>query len=172
MLTLSVIAGVVLFIVLSRKRKNRPRGPSRTQCTKTTRTVYTISARSQSGPDPEKLKQQQQRDAARRQKEQFNRIQAEKDMIHYTQVKKDLLKAYDAAGVMGSDTEKNIRKRIAYDNAIRRTEKQIEKAAYNAQRTGWNNTGPLFYFVDLERKKQLFQVLFYCIRTEKQLFKL
>lgn len=134
MISLSFIAGVVLLIILSRKRKNRPRGPSRTVTTKTTRTVYTIPARSQKPMDAEKLKQQQQRDAARRQKEQFNRIQAEKDMIHYTQVKKDLLTAYNASGAVYGNTEEAIRKRIQYDNAIRRTEKQIEKAAYNANR--------------------------------------
>lgn len=136
MAIISIIAGVVLLIVLSRKRKNRPRGPSRTVTTKTTRTVYTIHARNQKPMDAEKLEREKQRDAVRRQKEQFNRMQAAADFEHYKQVKADLLKAYDAAGVMGSDTEKNIRKRIAYDNAIRRTEKQIEKAAYNAKRTG------------------------------------
>lgn len=136
MIILFIIASIITLCIVSRRRKHKPRGPSRTQYTKTTRTVYTIHARSQSGPDPEKLKQQQQRDAARRQKEQFNRIQAEKDMIHYTQVKKDLLTAYNASGAVYGDTEKAIRKRIQYDNAIRKTEKQIEKAAYNARRTG------------------------------------
>ena len=136
MISLSIIAGVVLLIVLSRKRKNRTRGPSRTQYTKTTRTVYTIHARNQKPMDAEKLEREKQRDAARRQKEQFNRVQAEKDMIHYTQVKRDLLTAYNASGAVYGNTEKAIRKRIQYDNAIRRTEKQIEKAAYNARRTG------------------------------------
>ena len=136
MITLSIVAGVIVLCILSRKRKNRTRGPSRTQYTKTTRTVYTVYARNQKPMDAEKLEREKQRDAVRRQKEQFNRIQAEKDMIHYTQVKKDLLKAYDASGAVYGNTEKAIRKRIQYDNAIRKTEKQIEKAAYNARRTG------------------------------------
>lgn len=135
MITFAIIAGVVLLIVLSRKRKNRPRGPSRTVTTKTTRTVYTVSARNQKPMDAEKLKQQQ-RDADRIRKEKFKRYQAAQDMIHYTQVKKDLITAYDASGAAYGNSEKAIRKRIQYDNAIRRTEKQIEKAAYNARRTG------------------------------------
>lgn len=93
-----------------------------------TKTVYTLGTKT--GPartDP--------RDADRIRREQFKRSQAAADLVHYRQVKADLLKAYDAAGIEGSDTEKAIRRRIAYDNAIRRTEKQIEKAAYDA-RTG------------------------------------
>lgn len=136
MITFAIIAGVVLLIVLSGKRKNRTRGPSRTVTTKTTRTVYTVSARNPKPMDAEKLKQQQLRDAARRQRERFNRMQAAADLDHYKQVKADLLKAYDSSGALYGDAEKAIRKRIQYDNAIRRTEKQIEKAAYNARRTG------------------------------------
>lgn len=89
-----------------------------------TKTVYAL--RTKTGParaDP--------RDADRI---RFKRSQAAADLIHYRQVKADLLKAYDAAGIDG-DGEKQIRRRIAYDNAIRRVEKQIEKSAYDA-RTG------------------------------------
>ena len=75
-------------------------------------------------------------DAEKARKEQFKRDQAAADLIHYKQVKADLIKAYDSSGALYGDTEKAIRKRIQYDNAIRRTEKQIEKAAYNARRTG------------------------------------
>ena len=132
MITLSIIAGVVLLIILSRKRKKRPRGPSRTQYTKTTRTVCTISARSQNAKTPE----QQRRDAERSRKEQFKRYQAEQDIIHYRQVKRDLLTAYNVCGALSGDSEKAIRKRIQYDNAIRKTEKQIEKAMFDARRTG------------------------------------
>ena len=94
-----------------------------------TKTVYTLGTK-RAGPartDP--------RTAEKMRREQFKRSQAAADVIHYKQVKADLLKAYDAAGIEGSDTEKAIRRRISYDNAIRRTEKQIEKAAYDA-RTG------------------------------------
>ena len=75
-------------------------------------------------------------DAEKARKERFNRMQAAADLIHYNQVKADLLQAYDASGAAYGNSEKAIRKRIQYDNAIRRTEKQIEKAAYNARRTG------------------------------------
>ena len=91
----------------------------------TTRTAWKYSP-----PNPEKL----QRQAEKARKEQFNRMQAAADMVHYRQVMADLLKAYDASGAADGDSEKAIRKRIQYDNAIRRTEKQIEKAAYNARR--------------------------------------
>lgn len=135
MVTIAIIAGVVLLIILSKKRRRPVRtGSTRTVTTRTVKTVYTLGTKKPA--DAEKLKRQQQRDAEKARKEQFNRIQAEKDMIHYNQVKADLLKAYDAAGIEYGDTEKAIRKRIQYDNAIRRTEKQIEKAAYNARRPG------------------------------------
>lgn len=101
--------------------------PARRRRTVTTKTVYTLGTKT--GPartDP--------RTAEKLRREQFKRSQAAADVIHYKQVKADLLKAYDAAGIEG-DTEKAIRRRISYDNAIRRTEKQIEKAAYDA-RTG------------------------------------
>lgn len=91
-----------------------------------------IPARNQKPADMEK----QRRQAEKLRREQFKRIQAEQDIIHYTQVKQDLLTAYNASGAASGDTEKAIRKRIAYDNAIRRAEKQIENAAYNARRPG------------------------------------
>lgn len=62
----------------------------------------------------------------------FEVSQAEADMIHYKQVLSDLLKAYDSANCNG-DSEKAIRKRIAYDGLIRRVEKQLETAAYKAR---------------------------------------
>lgn len=119
---------ILLFIILKllhRTQRKRPRTVTRRTVTKK---VYTLGTKT--GPartDP--------RTAEKLRRERFKRTQAEQDMIHYKQVKADLLKAYDAAGIEGSDTEKAIRRRISYDNAIRRTEKQIEKAAYDA-RTG------------------------------------
>ena len=136
MVTAAIITGVVLLIILSKKRRPARTGSTRTVTTRTVKTVYTLTPGTKKPVDAEKLKQQQQHDAARRQKEQFNRMQAAADLIHYTQVKKDLLQAYNVSGAVYGDTEKAIRKRIQYDNAIRRTEKQIEKAAYNAKRTG------------------------------------
>jgi hypothetical protein len=91
-----------------------------------------MSARNINSKTPE----QQRRDAERSRKEQFKRYQAQADIIHYTQVKTDLLKAFDASGALSGDREKAIRKRIQYDNALRRTEKQIEKAMFDARRTG------------------------------------
>ena len=86
-----------------------------------------MPARNQKPADLEK----QRRQAEKAKIEQFKRKQAEQDIIHYTQVKADLLKAYDAARADG-DAEKAIRKRIAYDNALRNVEKQLEKAVYIA----------------------------------------
>lgn len=102
--------------------------PARRRRTVTTKTVYTLGAKT--GPvrtDP--------RTADRIRREQFKRSQAAADLVHYRQVKADLLKAYDAAGIEG-DTEKAIRRRITYDNAIRTVEKKIEKAAFDSKRTG------------------------------------
>ena len=129
------IGGIIVISILCRKKRRRQArsGPGRTVTTRTTKTVYTLGTNKPI--DAEKLRQQQQRDAARREKERFTRMQAVADLDHYKQVKTDLLKAYNAA-LCDGDSEKAIRKRIQYDNAIRRTEKQIEKAAYNARRTG------------------------------------
>ena len=103
--------------------------PARRRSTRTvTKTVYTLGTKT--GPA-----RTDTRDTDRIRREQFKREQAAADLVHYRQVKADLLKAYDASGAVYGDSEKAIRKRIQYDNAIRRTEKQIEKAAYDA-RTG------------------------------------
>ena len=122
---------MILLFIIYKLLSNVRYKPARRRSTRTvtTRTVYTPGTKT--GPartDP--------RAAERIRREQFKRSQAAADVIHYKQVKADLLKAYDAAGIEGSDTEKAIRKRIQYDNAIRRTEKQIENAAYNAGRPG------------------------------------
>lgn len=120
-----MITLLILFKLFSGARI-KPARRRRAVTTRTvTKTVYTLGTKT--GPartDP--------RTAEKLRREQFKRMQAEQDIIHYKQVKEDLLKAYDAAGIEGSDTEKAIRRRISYDNAIRRTEKQIEKAAYDA----------------------------------------
>ena len=117
----------ILFKLLSRIRIKPAR--RRSTRTVTTKTVYTPGTKT--GPA-----RANPRDADRIRREQFKRSQAAADYIHYTQVKRDLMAAYNASGAASGDTEKQIRKRIAYDNAIRRTEKQIENAAYNARRPG------------------------------------
>lgn len=118
----------ILFKLLSGAKIKPARSGSRRTVRTVTKTVYTLGTKT--GPartDP--------RTAEKLRREQFKRYQAEQDIIHYTQVKADLLKAYDAAGIDGSDTEKAIRRRITYDNALRTVEKKIEKSAYDA-RTG------------------------------------
>ena len=122
-----MITLIILFTLLSRARIKPAR--RRSTRTVTTKTVYTLGTKA--GPA-----RTVQRDAENLRREQFKRSQAAADLIHYTQVKQDLLTAYNASGAASGDTEKAIRKRIAYDNAIRRTEKQIETAAYNARRPG------------------------------------
>ena len=115
----------ILFKLLSRVRIKPAR--RRSTRTVTTRTTYARNGSQTARTDP--------RTAERIRREQFKRSQAAADLVHYKQVKADLLKAYDAAGIEGSDTEKAIRRRITYDNSLRRVEKQIEKSAYDA-RTG------------------------------------
>ena len=121
---------ILLFILCKLLSNVRIKPPQRRR-TVTQRTVIKTTSPARNGPQTARTVQ---RDAERIRKEQFKRIQAEQDIIHYRQVKADLLKAYDAAGIEG-DTEKAIRRRITYDNSLRRVEKQIEKSAYDA-RTG------------------------------------
>ena len=125
----------ILFKLLSRVARPFVRGRTRAGAGRhktTTRTAWSYSP-----PDPEKLQriaEQQRRQAERTRLERLKAEQAAADLVHLEQVKADLLKAYDASGAADGDSEKAIRKRIQYDNAIRRTEKQIEKAAFNADR--------------------------------------
>ena len=124
MITLYLLYKLLSGIRFTPSRRRR----TVTNRTVTTKTVYTLGIKA--GPA-----RTVQRDAERIRHEQFKRSQAAADLVHYKQVKADLLKAYDAAQCDGN-SEKQIKKRIAYDNAIRRTEKQIENAAYNARRPG------------------------------------
>lgn len=125
----------ILFKLLSRVARPFIRGRTRAGAGRhktTTRTAWSYRP-----PDPGKLQriaEQQRRQTERSRLERLKADQAAADLIHLEQVKADLLKAYNASGAADGDSEKAIRKRIAYDNAIRRTEKQIEKAAFNARR--------------------------------------
>ena len=121
---------MILLFILFKLLSGAKIKPARRRSTRTvtTKTVYTLGTKT--GPA-----RTDTRDAERIRREQFKRSQAAADVIHYKQVKADLLKAYDAAGIEGSDTEKAIRRRITYDNALRTVEKKIEKSAYDA-RTG------------------------------------
>ena len=123
-----MITLLILFALLSRVKIKPARRGSRRSTRTVTKTVYTLGTKT--GPartDP--------RTAEKLRREQFKREQAAADLVHYTQVKQDLLSAYNASGALYGDTEKAIRRRIAYDNSLRRVEKQIEKSAYDA-RTG------------------------------------
>ena len=123
-----MITLLILFALLSRVKIKPARRGSRRTVRTVTKTVYTLGTKT--GPartDP--------RTAEKLRREQFKREQAAADLVHYTQVKQDLLSAYNASGALYGDTEKAIRRRIAYDNSLRRVEKQIEKSAYDA-RTG------------------------------------
>jgi hypothetical protein len=117
----------VLIIALSRrKRRKKAR-------TGSTRTVCTISARnSPTAIAADRARRQAIAAAEKASRDAFKRRQAAADLVHLQQVKRDLLEAYEKSGVADRDDEKSIRRRISYDSAIRRTEKQIETAAYKA----------------------------------------
>lgn len=124
MLTIAIIAGVVILIVTTKRRRRRPTQRTRTQ-TVTTRTI-TIK------PSRPKTDEQMRRESRRAAMEQMKRRQAADDLVHLDQVKRDMLTAYQTARIDG-DSEKAIRKRIAYDEQMRRIEKRIEKASIDAR---------------------------------------
>lgn len=124
MLTIAIIAGVVILIVTTKHRRRRPTQRTRTQ-TITTKTI-TIK------PSRPKTDEQLRREARRTATEQMKRRQAADDLVHLDQVKRDILAAYQTAKIDG-DSEKAIRKRIAYDEQLRRIEKRIEKASLDVR---------------------------------------
>lgn len=116
---LIAITGAIIAGSILKKRKRRRR-------TVTTRTVY---ARNASVKSPEQLEKDRRKivsDYNRRIKADLEKRQAADDIIHLEQRKADLLKAYEQ--LPDANSEQIIKRRIAYDNAIRSTEKQIEKA--------------------------------------------
>ena len=124
MLTIAIIAGVVILIVTTKRRRRRPAQHTRTQ----TVTTKTITIR----PSRPKSAEQMQREARRAEADRMKRRQAAEELIHLDQVKRDMLTAYQTARIDG-DSEKAIRKRIAYDEQLRRIEKRIEKASFDAR---------------------------------------
>ena len=116
---LIAITGAIIAGSILKKRKRRRR-------TVTTRTVHARNANVKSPEQLEKDRRKAVSEYNRRIKADLEKRQASDDIIHLEQRKRDLLKAYEQ--LPETDTEKNIRKRVAYDNAIRQTEKQIEKA--------------------------------------------
>lgn len=125
----------LLFKLLRKAARPFTRGRTRAGAGRhktTTRTAWSYRP-----PDPGKLQriaEQQRRQAERVRLEQLKAEQAAADLIHLEQVKADLLQAYNASGAADGESEKAIRKRIAYDNAMRAVEKKIEKAAFDAGR--------------------------------------
>lgn len=131
---LFLIAGSIILVSILKHRNRRRAGPGKVNRTATMRTV---SARNQTQKapqmDPEKERLRICRDYNRRIKADLEKRQAADDITHLEQRKADLLKAYEQ--IPETDTERNIRRRVAYDNAIRNTDKQIEKAYMILHRT-------------------------------------
>jgi hypothetical protein len=123
---LVVIAGAIIAGSIAKKRKRR---------TVSKRTVSARNSKPGIAPqlDMERERQKICRDYNRRIKAELEHRQAADDITHLEQRKADLLKAYEQ--IPEADTERNIRRRIAYDNAIRNTDKQIEKAYMTLHRT-------------------------------------
>ena len=124
MVILGIIGGL---IALGCFRKSRRRKVARR-----TVTIKTVSPQRMQA-QAEAQRKRYEAEQRRIERSRFEVKQAEEDIIHYQQVLADLLKAYDQAKCDG-DSEKAIRKRIAYDNSIRKVEKQIETASHKAKR--------------------------------------
>ena len=126
MLLVMTIGGLIVLSILHRKRRRR---------TVSRRSITAWSSKPGIAPrlDTERERQKICRDYNRRIKAELEKRQAADDITHLEQRKADLLKAYEQIPEAG--TERNIRRRIAYDNAIRNTDKQIEKAYMILHRT-------------------------------------
>lgn len=119
---------LTIFILCRLLSRIKPRRrPARTM--RTTRTTTRIVT--QTKPTAKSF-EQIRREARRAEADQMKRRQAADDLIHLDQVKRDMLAAYQTARIDG-DSEKAIRKRIAYDEQMRRIEKRIEKASFDAR---------------------------------------
>lgn len=124
-LIIAITGAIIAGSILKKRRRSKR--------TVTTRTVY---ARNASVKSPEQLEKDRRKIAAdynRRIKADLEKRQAADDIIHLKQRKADLLKAYEQ--IPDANSEQIIKRRIAYDNAIRSTEKQIERAYMILHRT-------------------------------------
>lgn len=119
MLTIFILCKL-LFRIKPRRRPARTTRTARTTTRVITQTRPTV-----------KSSEQMWREARRAEADRMRRRQAEDDLIHLGQVRRDMLAAYQTARIDG-DSEKAIRKRIAYDEQMRRIEKRIEKATFEA----------------------------------------
>ena len=131
---LFLIAGSVILVSIIKCKSRRRAGPRKAIRT----AVKTVShARNQTPKtpqrDPEKERRAICRDYNRRIKSELEKKQARDDIDHLEQRKRDLLTAYSK--IPDNDDERTIKRRITYDNAIRNTEKQIERAYMILRRT-------------------------------------
>lgn len=131
---LFIIAGSIIVVSILKHRRRRRAGPRKAIRT-AVKTVSYARNQTQKAPqmDPEKERLRICRDYNRRIKAELEHRQAVDDITHLEQRKADLLKAYEQ--IPEANTERNIKRRIAYDNAIRNTDKQIEKAYMILHRT-------------------------------------
>ena len=131
---LFLIAGSVILVSILKHRRRRRAGPR-----KAIRTVTNacISARNRTYKTPQTDQEKERRaicrDYNRRIKSELEKKQARDDIDHLEQRKRDLLTAYSK--IPDNNDERTIKRRITYDNAIRNTEKQIEKAYMILHRT-------------------------------------
>lgn len=128
------IGGVIVLSILCRKRRRRCAGPRKSIRTVTSACLYARN-QTQKAPqrDPEKERRAICRDYNRRIKAELEKRQAADDITHLEQRKRDLLAAY--SNIPDNNDERTIKRRIVYDNAIRNTEKQIERAYMILKRT-------------------------------------
>lgn len=131
---LFIIAGSIILVSILKHRRRRRAGPRNAIRT----AVKTVSyARNQTYKAPQMDLERERlkicRDYNRRIKAELERNQARDDITHLEQRKKDLLVAYSK--LPDNDDERTIKRRITYDNAIRTTDKQIEKAYMILHRT-------------------------------------
>lgn len=131
---LFIIAGSIIVGSILKHRRRRRAGPRKAIRT-AVKTVSYARNQTQKAPqrDPEKERLKVCRDYNRRIKAELEKRQAADDITHLEQRKADLLKAY--AQLPDNNDERTIKRRIVYDNAIRNTEKQIERAYMILHRT-------------------------------------
>ena len=131
---LFIIAGSIILVSILKHRRRRRVGPGKANRT-AVKTVSCTRNQTQKAPqvDPEKERLKICRDYNRRIKAELERKQAQEDIYHLEQRKRDLLTAYSK--ITDNNDERTIKRRVTYDNAIRNTEKQIERAYMILKRT-------------------------------------
>ena len=126
---LFLIAGSIILVSVLKHRRRRRAGPRKA--------IRAVSARNQTQKPPQTDQEKERRaicrDYNRRIKSELEKKQARDDIDHLEQRKRDLLTAYSK--IPDNNDERTIKRRITYDNAIRNTEKQIERAYMILHRT-------------------------------------